>query len=95
MPMMPQIFACKRDVEIWYQPGKAKGDEQEGEAGGDDSLTHTSVLSIVPLEKLVGVVQHSMIAWSTRWTVRGLMPVRPHLVMNVDACIPAGKGILL
>ena len=30
-----------------------------------------------------------MLAWSVRWTLKGLMPIKPHLILNANIEVPS------
>ena len=45
------------------------------------------VFATYPLDKLArkcdsDVGGSTMLAWSVRWTLKGLMPIKPHLILN-------------
>ena len=91
-----QEFSLKRKNDIYFCPGKAKVETEEG--GGEPGpagKTAAALLAAFPVDKLLARVGDDgapcCIAWSVRWTLNRLMPIKPHLVLSSSAEVPAGK----
>ena len=83
-------LVVERVNDIYFIPGKTHVEAGEQEKGQDikaaeDAKTQNGCMPLPPASAWAKLT-NANVAWSTRWTVKGLLPVCPHLVLtaNVD-----------
>ena len=67
---------------------------EEGCAKGNDNVVHMSLGALIPA-KAWNAAAHTMIAWMVKWSVLGLTPVRPLVILKDTVNIPAGRAFQL
>ena len=72
------------------------GEQEKGQEikAADDAKTQKGCMSLLPASAWTKLT-NAKVVWSTRWTVQGLLPVRPHLVLTVNVDLPAGHWFSL
>ena len=95
----PTYLVFERVNDIYFIPGKTNVEAGEQEKGQDikaaeDAKTQNGCMSLLPASAWTKLA-NAAVAWSTRWTVKGLLPVRPHIVLPVNVDLPAGHGFSL
>ena len=89
----------ERVNDIYFIPGKTNVEAGEQEKGqeikaAEDAKTQNGCMSLLPASAWTKLT-NAKVAWSTRWTVKGLLPVRPHIMLTVSVDLPAGHGFSL
>ena len=95
----PTYLVVERVNDIYFIPGKTTVEAGEQDKGQDvkaaeDAKTQNGCMSLLPASAWTKLT-NAKVAWSTRWTVKGLLPVRPHIVLTVNVDLPAGHGFSL
>ena len=99
MPRLRIPLVFERVNDIYFIPGKTNVEAGEQEKGheikaAEDAKTQNGCMSLIPASAWTKLT-NAKVAWSTRWTVKGLLPVRPHIVLTVNVDLPAGPGFSL
>ena len=94
-----RISHIKMDPEMCAFPGQTNVEAGEQEKGheikaAEDAKTQHGCMPLLPASVWTKLT-NAKVAWSTRWTVKGLLPVRPHIVLTVNVDLPAGHGFSL
>ena len=71
-----------------------KQDQGDGVIAVEAAKTQNGCMSLLPASAWTKLA-NANVAGSTRWTVKGLLPVRPHIVLTVNVDLPAGHGFSL
>ena len=80
----PRKFACVPEHFVCFQGKKQENVEK---------ITSSNFGGNCNPERFVG--EPFMIAWHVRWTVKGLMPVRPCVLLSAAVTLPAGRAIMV
>ena len=95
-PEKPKFFKQQRTHDIYYQPAPKVQGEEEADKGGvaANGKAQLSLAALLPVSKIKSLT-YGQLVWSTRWTVKGLMPVKPNLILLTDLELPEGRCVEL
>ena len=90
----PRHFKCRRIHNVFFTATRKTAQEPEegGEEGQGKSLSAT-FLNSFPFNKLQELQAFCKVIWAVRWTLKGLMPVEPFLVLTSPVTIPSTKSV--
>ena len=83
-------LSIERKFDIWMCPYLA----EEGGDKGKEKVVQMSLGALIPA-KTWNAAAHTMIAWMVKWSVLGLTPVRPLVILKDTVNIPAGRAFQL
>ena len=94
-PSNPKVFNLNRTHDIYYIAAqKPRGDPAPGNPVEGEKMTQANMAAMVPLRHWHACANVALV-WSVKWTVKGLMPIKPHICFMKEAMIKPGHGIHL
>ena len=91
---MAGSFSLTVDHEVYFAPDSAVV-EEEGGADAEDATGNLqqTVGALVPKDTWTS--HCTAIQWAVKWTVNGLSPVRPLVMLTTDLTLMPGRSVLL
>ena len=89
---VPGMFNCVRQSDVWFTPAK---DSQEVTDPADPGAKTNQVGAAKLLPNTAWQSDLMSIVYSVRWSPKGLMPVRPQVVLLKDLTLAAGQACKL
>ena len=90
-------FVPARKVKVEKQNADADGDDSaDGDEGNDASVAkpaQANIASLVPVQKWT--TDLTEIVWLVKWSLNGLMPVRPLVVLSSAGSLKPGESIAI
>ena len=99
----PSFQVFERINDIYFMPGKKNveaGSTEDGQSNNleapvpEESKTQNGCASLLP-SATWSQMKYAKVSWSVRWTVKGLMPMRPHTIFTASVSVPAGHAFSL
>lgn len=87
-----RFFEIARKHEVYFKvTPKTMGEEDQGELRVKGTQSMAGLVPFTSLAKL----QHCKVVWSVKWSMIGLVPVRPHLCLLGEMTLPSQKAVKL